>query len=64
MAKLFPIPVAPVPIWRANHSDDGYGEGAQPDWRDVDWASSSYTASAASGRTGSRTSRVRRRSAA
>jgi pimeloyl-ACP methyl ester carboxylesterase len=38
VAKLFPLPpVAPVPIWRANHSDDGYGAGAQPDWREVDW---------------------------
>jgi pimeloyl-ACP methyl ester carboxylesterase len=37
MAKLFPIPVAPVPIWRAGHGDDGYGAGAQPDWREVDW---------------------------
>jgi pimeloyl-ACP methyl ester carboxylesterase len=37
VARLFPIPVAPVPIWRAARSDDGYGEGAQPDWREIDW---------------------------
>jgi len=39
MVKLVPIPVAPVPIWRAGHSDDGYGAGAKPDWREVDWPS-------------------------
>ena len=27
----------PPPIWRANRAGDGYGETAEPDWREVDW---------------------------
>jgi pimeloyl-ACP methyl ester carboxylesterase len=37
MAKLFPIPVPPAGIWQARNVDHGYGQGAEPDWRDVDW---------------------------
>ena len=37
MEKLFPTPIAPAGIWQARNVDPGYGEGAEPDWRDVDW---------------------------
>ena len=42
MGRFFPIPVAPAGVWSAKHADHGYGQGAQPDWRDVDWLSHSH----------------------
>jgi pimeloyl-ACP methyl ester carboxylesterase len=37
MARLLPLPLAPAGIWQARNVDHGYGQGAEPDWRDVDW---------------------------
>lgn len=37
MAKLLTSTAVPTTPWRAAGADDGYGAGAEPDWRGVDW---------------------------
>jgi pimeloyl-ACP methyl ester carboxylesterase len=38
MPKLFVPTAAPTTPRRAQDADDGYGETAEPDWREIDWA--------------------------
>jgi pimeloyl-ACP methyl ester carboxylesterase len=40
--RLIPIPVAPAGIWSAKRADHGYGKGARPDWREIDWLEHSH----------------------
>jgi pimeloyl-ACP methyl ester carboxylesterase len=39
MFKAVGSPAAPATPWKARDADDDYGTGAEPNWRDVDWAS-------------------------
>jgi pimeloyl-ACP methyl ester carboxylesterase len=39
MARLIPVAAPPAGIWQARHADHGYGQSAEPSWREVDWLS-------------------------
>src|SRR5918997_806888 len=44
MAKLFVPTARPASVRAARRAGHGYGETAQPDWRQVDWAAHMHTA--------------------
>jgi pimeloyl-ACP methyl ester carboxylesterase len=50
MPKALSPPSAPTAPWHARRADEDYGKGAEPDWRQVDWAGHLHQAEIAGSR--------------
>jgi pimeloyl-ACP methyl ester carboxylesterase len=50
MPRALTPPSAPSAPWHARRADEDYGKGADPDWRQVDWAAHLHQAEIAGGR--------------